>query len=74
MADEADLANDQADRWLDRALAQAAAAGPRLAPKGHCHYCETEFNMADPVESKKLFCDADCSADYEKEQRLKRLR
>lgn len=74
MADEADLANDQADRWLDQALAQAANNTSRLAPKGKCHYCEHEFDPADPLTERKLFCDADCSSDFEKEQRLKKLR
>lgn len=74
MADEADLANEQADRWLARALATATAQGTRLAPKGECHYCEAPFNMKDPQEAKKLYCDSDCAADHEKEERLKKLR
>jgi len=73
LADEADLANDQADRWLGRALANAAARGPRLAPKGECHYCAHPFD-AGPLAAQKLFCDSDCAADYDREQRLKKLR
>lgn len=74
MADEADLANDQADRWLGRALANAAASGPRLAPKGSCYYCEHDFDTSNPAEAKKLFCDSECSSEYEREERLKKLR
>jgi hypothetical protein len=74
LADEADMANDLADRWLDRALATAAAGGPRLAPKGECYYCAEEFNMDDPLESKKLYCDSDCASAHEREKRLKNLR
>lgn len=74
LADEADLANETADRWLSRALANASASGPSLTPKGQCYFCEHEFNMDDPVERLKLFCDSDCSSDYEREQRLKARR
>lgn len=74
MADEADMANDLADRWLDRALANAATASLRLPPKGECHYCEQEFNMKNPAEAKKLYCDSDCASDHEKEIRLKNRR
>lgn len=73
MADEADLANEQADRWLERALS-AATSGPRLAPKGSCYFCDEPFDAASPDAAKRLFCDADCSADYEREKRLRQLR
>ncbi len=73
MADEIDLANEQAERWLSQALA-ARSNGPKLQPRGSCHYCESEFDTLEPDASKKLFCDADCAADYEREQRLKARR
>jgi hypothetical protein len=73
MADEIDLANEQAERWLKQSLA-ARAGGPTLPPKGSCHYCEAEFDPADPNAGKKLFCDADCAKDYEEEQRLRNRR
>jgi hypothetical protein len=68
------MANDLAGRWLDRALAGAAEVGPRLAPKGECYYCGESFKVADPLESKKLYCDADCASAHDRENRLKNLR
>lgn len=74
MADEADLANDQAERFLSQALANHRSNTPRLAPRGRCYYCEAEFDETDPAGNKKLFCDSDCAKDYEHEQRLKARR
>lgn len=75
MPDEIDLASEQSERWLAQALANQAANGSaRLTPKGSCHYCETDFDKKDPDFEKKLFCDKDCAADHEEEQRLKNRR
>lgn len=74
MADEIDLANEQSERWLNQALANIGKGTTRLAPLGKCHYCETEFNASDADFPRKLFCDSDCSADYEEEQRLRNRR
>jgi hypothetical protein len=73
MADEIDQANEQAERWLNQALTNRSAE-PKLQPKGSCHYCEADFDKADPDFAKKLFCDSDCSKDYEEEKRLKSRR
>jgi hypothetical protein len=73
MADEIDQANEQAERWLNQALA-SRSAGPKLAPRGNCHYCETVFDKSEPDFDKKLFCDKDCAHDYEEEQRLRNRR
>lgn len=74
MADEVDLANEQAERWLHQSLANLATKAPGLSPKGSCHYCEEEFDPLDPNFQKKLFCDAECAHDFEEEKRLKALR
>lgn len=69
MADEIDMANEQAERWLAQSLANIGKGEPRLVPKGNCHYCETDFNPKAAESAKKLFCDASCSKNYELEQR-----
>ncbi len=75
MPDEIDLANEQSERWLNQALANIGKGGPRLAPRGSCHYCETDFDpKTDPDAARKLFCDGECSHDYEEEQRLRNRR
>lgn len=74
MADEIDQANDQAERWLNQALASTRNTAPKLSPRGSCHYCEAEFDPKDPDFSRKLFCDNDCAHDHEQEQRLKNRR
>ena len=74
MADEIDLANAQAERWLAQSLSQMQTAAPRLGPKGACHYCETAFEPTDADAEKRLFCDLECSKAFEEEQRLKNRR
>ncbi len=74
MADEVDLANEQAERWLNQSLARMSQGNPRLAPLGKCHYCDSDFDSKDPDFARKLFCDSDCAADYEEEQRLRNRR
>lgn len=74
MADEVDLANEQADRWLHQSLANLASKTSGVKPKGSCHYCEEEFDPKDPNFGKKLFCDSECADGYAEEQRLKALR
>lgn len=74
MADEVDIANEQADRWLHQSLATLAAQAPGLKPKGCCHYCEEPFDPADPNFAKKLFCDSECAHGHSEEIRLKKLR
>lgn len=72
MADEIDLANETAERWLNQALANMSKeTTTRLKPKGRCYFCEDDFDKKDPDIEKKLFCDQLCSKDYENEQRLR---
>lgn len=73
MADEIDQANEQAERWLNEALANRTV-GPKLLPRGSCHYCETVFEKEEKDSDKKLFCDKDCADDYAKEARIKARR
>lgn len=64
MPDEADIANDQAERWLHQSL----ASRPRsegLQPRGSCHYCETAFPKGTADADKKLFCDSECAKEHE---------
>ena len=74
MADEIDLANEQADRWLQQSLAATRVTTRKLVPRGNCHFCEAAFPVADADSAKKLFCDSECAADYEEEQRLRNRR
>jgi len=43
--------------------ARRMASRPRLDRCGSCHYCSEE------VKGDKLFCGAECAADYEYEQK-----
>ncbi len=79
MADEADYVTELEPLVMAAALAKVrAAAGPKLTPRGDCHYCETVFEAAytddqnvaraedgAPIKDK-LFCDSDCAQDFEK--------
>ena len=67
MADEADLAFDSEQRHLTQALAAQRRRSGALQAVGHCHYCGNE----DGIESR-LFCDADCAADWEYEDKLRK--
>lgn len=67
MADEADLAFDSEQRHLAQALAAQRRSGGLLQPIGCCHYCANAQAIDD-----RLFCDADCAADWEYENALRR--
>ena len=67
MADEADLAFDSEQRHLTQALAAQRRRGGALQAVGHCHYCGSDDGIAD-----RLFCDADCAADWEYEDKLRK--
>lgn len=75
MADEIDLANEQAERWLAMSLSANKRSGAHsLTPKGSCHYCETEFDSKSEDGARKLFCDSECAKEYEAEQRRRARR
>ncbi len=67
MADEADLAFDSEQRHLSLALAAQRGRQKVLQPVGACHYCANTENL-----EARLFCDADCAADWEYENALRR--
>jgi hypothetical protein len=74
LADEIDLANEQAERWLAQSLNQLQANTTKLQPKGTCHYCDFDFETTATDVAKRLFCDIECSKAYEEEKRLKTRR
>lgn len=59
---------DTADEYMD-AMMRARIADARsrtdsgLRPVGHCHWC------GEPVTQSQLFCDSDCTVDYERARR-----
>jgi hypothetical protein len=57
MADEVDLANEQAEKQLQAALTHRKPV-VKLAPIDSCHWCE------EPLDGLKLFCDGDCATRY----------
>ena len=65
--DEADLAFEWEQRNLAHALAEQRRRDVRLQPVGSCHNCENTEAIGD-----RLFCDADCAADWEYEHALRR--
>lgn len=61
MADEADKSDIRISDAIDQAIMQARAA-PALRHRGKCHFCD------ECVTGKMLFCDADCSQDFQAEE------
>jgi hypothetical protein len=57
-----DQANDQAEAMLE---AQRQHRKPRMSAIGTCYSCDELLPRVG-----QLFCDKDCQADYEHEQRL----
>lgn len=79
MADDADYVTEMEPLAMAASLAKVRAQqGPKLTPKGECHYCEQVFETAytdeDGVEraadgapvKDKLFCDSECASDHQK--------
>lgn len=59
--DDVDHANDRAEAERDRLAKLASAhAAHRMQPTGQCAYC------GEDVEAPKLFCDIECSRDYDR--------
>jgi len=63
MPDEADLANEQAERHLEAARSKRR---PVLFITGSC------YNCGEPIGARE-FCDADCRDDYERRERVGKL-
>lgn len=73
MADEADFAANETDRWLQQSI-HAQRNQPRgLVPRGSCHNCDEVFTLAanGPLFDKLLYCDESCRGDHELRQKLK---
>jgi hypothetical protein len=67
MADIADLAFDSEQRHFMSALAAQRSKRTGLLPTGACHNCGNSEGVG-----VRLFCDADCAADWEYEDTLRR--
>jgi hypothetical protein len=58
--------SDETETRLQKLRIQAICkSGRELNPMGACHWCRDRFESG----SKKLFCNSDCSADYERGKR-----
>ncbi len=64
--DVIDIASEQEAVMLAAQIQQASKSYNKLVPKGTCHYCDED------VPSDRLFCNRDCSQDYDKEQMLRK--
>ncbi len=62
--DVIDVASEQEAVMLSAQIQQASKTRNKITPKGKCHFCDED------AEEQKLFCNSDCSSDYEKEQRM----
>jgi len=62
--DDADAADLTAEQHLKRALARRHAT---LPASGQCYSC------AEPVEDGRRFCDRECSQDYERAEKARRM-
>ena len=66
MADEADIANDYQQKWLEAQLSEHqyqlnhAVSAFEL---GRCRNCEEK------LDDSRVSCDADCASDFESRQR-----
>lgn len=67
-ADPIDKASQIEEESRQRAIAAARANTFKLPAKGQCYNCD------EPLEGKKLYCDADCATDHEKYLRAQRMR
>lgn len=65
--DEADLAFDSEQRYLSQALAAQRSQATGLRAIGSCHNCGSDEGIGE-----RLFCDADCAADWEYQDSLRR--
>lgn len=60
--DVIDRASQEEENILKANIAAAKRKTFHLEPKGNCWFCDEK------IEGAKLFCDQDCSCDYEREQ------
>lgn len=74
MADEADLGNENADRYIAERIA-AATQVKRINPTGFCLYCSERLASNEQIESGlpvdyPRFCDTECRDDWQAEQNI----
>ena len=67
MVDDADRAQDEIEITLAQARS-AAQARQMLIPTGQLHNCD------EPLRTGQLFCDQECTLDFEKRERGLTLR
>lgn len=66
MSDEVDLANDMIARQVAETLKNRPSGNQReLLPKGYCQNPSCELDL----EGDRLFCDAKCSSEYERQKK-----
>ena len=65
MADDIDLANDQAQALHESALLRRKPEAP--APNGYCLNCDDRFPEVAPFTRR--WCDANCRNQWEKENK-----
>jgi len=65
MSDVADRAEWRIAKDIEAAMAHARKT-PKLEADGRCYYCDED------VAHEKLFCNTDCSDDYQREQEARR--
>lgn len=69
MADLIDEGNENAARGLESAIAKVRNdAAKMLEPIGECYECGTK------LKKDLRFCDASCRDDWDKRQRLQKMR
>jgi hypothetical protein len=64
--DAADVADRDMETLMQVRVANIRAGARRMTPTGYCFYCGEK--LEDP---RALFCDKDCAADYELEQKAR---
>lgn len=65
---EDDLEQQTIDLHFQQAMHQTKKMAVTLQPTGECYNCD------EPIDSDKLFCDADCRDDYEKRKKAESQR
>ena len=65
MGDMLDATDAIEQTILDHRINAIRSAARTHHPVGKCHWCEEPFSHG----SQKIFCDSDCSEDYEKYHR-----
>jgi hypothetical protein len=63
--DTIDQADETESRLHEMRIQAIRRAGRELQPGGECWWCNKPFEIGSP----KLFCNSDCSTDYERGKR-----